>query len=220
MLGCIRILLDRDWRDAEQAFRRAIRLDPTYGEARYDYARLVLTPKRRFGEAEEQLDQALALAPEELDYRREKVNVLIKSGRIREARAQLAGERPGPATNVLNGIIAFREGNVGQAEQFLRQAVEISRSSWALGHLGYVLARMGRREEAEGILKELAVRNPAPSIEMAALATALEKQEVAVGYLRAGSHLAGMLWLDVDHRFDDVREDARVRNLRFEIGLQ
>lgn len=219
LLGCIRILLDRDWGGAEQAFRRAIELDPTYGEARYDYARLVLTPNRRFDEAVSQLEQALALSPEELDFRRERVNVLIKSGRIREARAQLATERAGHATNVLNGIAAFHEGNIPEAESFLRRAVEIYRGSWALGHLGYVLARTGRRQEAKLILKELARHNPPANVEMAALTWALEQQDAAVAYLRSGSHLAGMLWLDVDHRFDELRTDPRVRSLRREIGL-
>lgn len=218
-LGCIRVLLDRDWHGADDAFRRAIELDPTYGEARYDYSHLVLTPTRRFDEAASQLDHALALCPEELDYRREKVNLLIKSGRIHEARAQLATERAGHATNILNGIAAFQEGNASEAERLLRSAVKIYRGPWALGHLGYVLARTGRQREAEQILKELAGYKPAPHVEMAALESALENQDAAVVHLRAGSHLAGVLWLDVDHRFDELRADQRVKSLRREIGL-
>jgi serine/threonine-protein kinase len=62
-LACVQAVFDWDWNTAENGFRRAIELDPDYATARQWYAMNLLTPRRRFDEAHEQLEKAQELEP-------------------------------------------------------------------------------------------------------------------------------------------------------------
>ena len=79
------MFLRRDWQTADGAFRRAIKLDGANTEHRWEYARVVLTPMRRFDQAAAQVQAALALEPFKAAYYNELANIAIRTGRPAEA---------------------------------------------------------------------------------------------------------------------------------------
>jgi hypothetical protein len=90
------------------------------------------------------------------------------------------------------------------------QAVRLSRTSSTLSAHAYVLARAGRREDAESILDLLLVDPPysyVSPLQLAAVAHALGREEEASAHLvnaHTGDTLA-LLWRDVDPRIARIR---------------
>ena len=217
--GNVRVLLQRDWTGAESAFQAALSADPAYPQARYDYARLILTPRRRFDQALAELDRALALAPSEIDYQLERANTLIKAGRPAEALRRLEAVRGGPAQRTFTGMAAFLDGRIADAEQAYEASLKIRRGSWTLGHYGYLLAVSGRGDQAELVLEELRRRTPQPLIDIAAIEAGLGRPEAAIQTLDAGSSLPSAIWIDVDFRFASLRDKPEYQAIRRRLGL-
>ncbi|MEE9169606.1 MAG: tetratricopeptide repeat protein, partial [bacterium] len=62
-LGCFRAIYNWDWSTAEQDFRRAIELNPSYATAHHWYAINCLVPQKRFDEAFAHMKRARDLDP-------------------------------------------------------------------------------------------------------------------------------------------------------------
>ena len=58
------------------------------------------------------------------------------------------------------GWIAFRKGRLQEAEEFLRRAWKIDRNPEIAAHLGEVLWKLGRKEEATRVWKSALSDNP------------------------------------------------------------
>jgi TolB-like protein len=79
--------IDWDWEAAEAGYRRAIEINPSYGDARADYSHLLLVLKR-FDEAIAQVDTAIAHDPFNVKFQAFRGVVLVNSGRFEEGMAQ------------------------------------------------------------------------------------------------------------------------------------
>jgi tetratricopeptide (TPR) repeat protein len=227
--GRVRVMYEHDWAGAEQAFLRAIELDPKNVEARYDYARLVLKPTVRFTDAAEQLKGAIALDPSDPAVVVELANTYILARRLHEAAQPIEAARKlipqEPETLVMLGSAATSKGNLEEALKYFEEAARHSRSNWVLGHLGYALARLGRKEETAKVVAELervpAGKEPA-DYELGVIHTALGETYQAFAELEraAGLLSPSTLWIKVDPRLQDLRRHSRFRMLLRDMRLE
>ena len=80
-----RYALELDWDRADEAFRKAIGLEPTRSTLRGDYALTVLAPSGRLAQAITVLEDALANDPQSLDLRRILARVQLNAGKYADA---------------------------------------------------------------------------------------------------------------------------------------
>jgi tetratricopeptide (TPR) repeat protein len=227
--GRVLVLYERDWAGAEKALLRALELDPKLAECRYDYARLILTPTLRFADAVEQLKSAAALDPSNHAVATELANTYILARRLNEAVQPIeAARRLAPesaSTFVTIGLAAAAKGNLEEALARFEQAARRERSSWVLGHLGYTLARLGRKEEAAKIVAELeqvpAGKEP-HDYELGVIHTALGMRDQAFAELEraAGLFSSETLRIKVDPRLEELRRHSRFRVLLRDMRLE
>ena len=119
-----------------------------------------------YGEAEGHLQAALALAPHHYDQRAALALLLGSTGRAGEGVGTILGRKRkggGLAAQYLASVgrVLMRSGQVGAAEEFLREAVR-----WDGGHLrarqdlAACFVKQGRLGEAEAELREVLTRRP------------------------------------------------------------
>jgi TolB-like protein/DNA-binding winged helix-turn-helix (wHTH) protein/Tfp pilus assembly protein PilF len=150
---------DRNWQEAERAFRRSIEINPSLSESRKDFAFSVLFPLGRLDEAVRELRKAVELDPlsalvrDSLDY------VLVSAGRYDEV------------LDNCRGILLVHPDDNGAEQLFARALLQKGRLSEATaiferqdqagtgspGFLGYAYAMAGRPADAE----KVAARYPA-----------------------------------------------------------
>lgn len=227
-LGTILFLYDRDWRGAEQEFRRGIALQPASPDAYHAYSHFLLA----MGRIDESLDaseRALRLSPA--------APVLIEHlgwhylhsrqyGRAREAlwRAidlDSTAWRPHFELALLEQVT----GNYPEAEAHLRIPLQIAPERAELQvALGQVYALSGRTEDALTILQSLMQaseqRYVSPYL-IACLQGSLGRRTQAFSYLnRAIKERAELVaYLRSDPRVDSLRTDRRFSRLLRQIRL-
>lgn len=107
----------------------------------------------------------------------------------------------------------------------LQKAVSLSGgSSLYLSSLAHAYATVGRRSEAETLLRQLherAQRTYVPSFHIEIIYTGLEQEDQALVWLEKGYQegSAWMVWLKVDPRLDVLRSDPRFQDLLHRVGL-
>lgn len=107
----------------------------------------------------------------------------------------------------------------------LQKAVSLSGgSSLYLSSLAHAYATVGRRSEAETLLRQLherAQRTYVPSFHIAIIYTGLAQEDQALVWLEKGyqERSAWMVWLKVDPRLDVLRSDPRFQDLLHRVGL-
>ena len=212
--GLASVLLRRDWQTADRAFRRAIELDGANTEHRWEYARAVLSPMRRFDEAAAQVKAALAVEPFKAAHHNEIANIAIRRGRPADAFEHIAESRRisprAPAAVVIQGVAAAVQGNDSAALRSFEEALVLKRSNWALGQIGFLHGRAGRRAKAREALRELT-----SDFDKGVVHLALGEQHQAWQLLRkaAENWASSVLWMDVDYRFNKVRDSAEYKEL-------
>ena len=156
-MGYLKGVYEYDWKAAEQAFKHAIDLAPSYSDAYVLYGRL-LAGIGRFDEAIALQERAHELSP--LAHRMDRITTLLRAGRFEEAvpKAEEAVEfEPGydRARSTL-GWSYFLSGNQSAGIAELERAVAASpgNSLW-LGQLGQAYAMTGDRERARAIIGQL-----------------------------------------------------------------
>ena len=146
-------------------FLRAIEEHPGDGWYRAGWG-AVLCERGEYGEAEGHLQAALALAPHHYDQRAALALLLGSTGRAGEGVGTILGRKRkggGLAAQYLASVgrVLMRSGQVGAAEEFLREAVR-----WDGGHLrarqdlAACFVKQGRLGEAEAELREVLTRRP------------------------------------------------------------
>ncbi|MBT8216765.1 MAG: tetratricopeptide repeat protein, partial [Acidimicrobiia bacterium] len=161
-LAYSRFLYEWRWEMAEEAFRRAIQLNPAYATGHHWYA-YFLSSRGRFDEAIAEIETAVRLDPLSLVINADLGMVLYFAGRIERALAQFdrADELdPRFAYGYFGRALALEAaGRLDQAVAAAARAVDLSgRSSVMLGTYGRLAAVDGRTGEARAILAELTAR--------------------------------------------------------------
>jgi DNA-binding winged helix-turn-helix (wHTH) protein/Tfp pilus assembly protein PilF len=227
-MGIVKIYLDHDWAGGEKEYQRAIELNPgaalpykRYGEC------LMLT--RRFAEALENLDRALALDPLSLQINLIKGTCLYVMRETPRAIAQLEkvlelneDYAPGHLALALCYLLQQRPDDAFRELQTARRLD--GDASTVLGYLGYAYGVSGRKDKATQVLKEL---------EAAATHQYVSPYAVAITYLGLGDVENAMkllqktyeerndflIWFNVAPELDSLRQDLRfvtlLRRIKF-----
>ena len=158
--ACVRAVYDWSWADAENDFRHAIDVNPSYPTAHHWYAINHLVPMGRFDEATEELRRALELDPLALAI---KTSVGMKSyfaGKHDDAVRELAGtielDRGFGVAHLFLGAAYTELAMYPEALQELELAMNLSgRNAEILAALGYLHGNRGDVDAARQILAEL-----------------------------------------------------------------
>jgi TolB-like protein/Tfp pilus assembly protein PilF len=216
----------RDWRAADQAFRKAAELDPMNTDIRWDYARMILANTGRYREAEDLLRVGIAIEPYREALQEQMAATLIREGRaeaalpyLDEAR-RIAAHAPSPL--LMQAIAAHGLGRFDEALRKFQEVLKMQRTVRVLGYFGFTLATVGRASEARAMIDELTARTPIPEYEVAAIYAGLGQKDRALTGLesavRAFAH--STLWMKADYRFESLRGDARFAGLLRSVGLE
>jgi len=221
-LGFVRFLFDRAWEGAEEEFRTAIRLDPSYPTAHQFYSDL-LKATGRLEEAEAEVRRALELDPLSLAINTALGHVLYLSRRYDDAIAQyrrvLELEPEFVQAHLWFGRPYLEKGMFSQAISEVRTAVRLSGgSTMSLAVLGHAFASAGRRNEARQILRRLALRSRlhyVPSYWIGLVYVGLDDRDRAFEWLARAEkeRSAWLAWVNVEPRFDRLRGDPRFARL-------
>ncbi|HET8625456.1 MAG TPA: protein kinase [Gemmatimonadales bacterium] len=220
----IRAYYEWDWRAAEQAFRRALELRPSYADAYFSYSRF-LASRRRIDEAIAQLGRAVELDPLSLGLQTNRALLDYFAGRYDEADAGLREVLKRDSTDVLaiwgRALVAEQQGRLDEAIAILEpiSTVSLNRKS----SLGHVYGVAGRAASARGILAALrkaADKSYVPSYYFALVHTGLGERDHALRYLeRAYQERSTVLaYLLIDPRLASLREDSRFLALAQRLG--
>ena len=156
-MGYLKGVYEYDWKGAEEEFKRAIALAPSYSDAYVLYGRL-LAGLGRFDEAIAVQERAHELSP--LAHRMDRITTLLRAGRFEEAvpKAEEAVEfEPGydRARSTL-GWSYFLNGNQAAGIAELERAVAVAPGNtlW-LGQLGQAYAMAGDETKARAVIEQL-----------------------------------------------------------------
>jgi len=229
-LADIKFRFDWDWAGADAEFRRALELNPNYGDAdgRWQYI-IFLRTANRYQEAIEEAKRAKELDPDLSDQRAGLGSAYVIARRydsaIQELRHVVARYPEGAIGYHFLGVAYEQKGLPHEALSALEQCVKISRSDPIyLASLAHAYATFGRRQDAEKILAELQQR---------AKREYVSPYTIALVWLGLGNKQQALAWLEKAYAdrsfhlvtinswpwFDPLRSDPRFQSLVRRIGL-
>jgi TolB-like protein/Tfp pilus assembly protein PilF len=228
-LAAVLSFYDWDFPRAEEAFKRAISLNPSSVEPRHSYSHHLLG-LGRFDESLVQTRKLVEIAPLDAIMNNHIGHHYYYAGRYDEAVA--GSERAmllDPSYTLARlhiGLAYVAKGKHSEAVAALEPATTLTaRSTRAVAWLGRAYARAGRRPEALALLEELEARakdkyvSPA---EIAALRVCLGDAEGAFAWLERAYEARSyvLTHLRVDPVWDPIRADPRFRDLARRVGLE
>lgn len=226
-MGYLRTVRDFDWAGAEDAFRRAIELNPNDADSYNLYGRLC-AGLGRYDDAVTMLHRAQELDP--LAHRVDMATALLRAGRYEQAlaRAEEAVEL-NASHDRAQATVGWAHFLVGRQEQGLaelEQAVLVSRRNtlW-LAQLGEAYAMAGQTEKARAVLEELHQRAKTAYVSpyhLAYVYTGLGEHETALDWLeRAVAERTGPAYgIRGSFLLAQLREHPRFQALLKEMNLQ
>jgi tetratricopeptide (TPR) repeat protein len=196
-----------------QAAHEALRVAPTSAFAHFRVASVV-TADSKMRDALIHLNLAVRLQPYVLPFQTWRAVALFCTGQhaagLRHLRDILEFEPDDYLANYCLGLVSARVAEYDEAREAAARAYELSRSTQALGQLGYVEAQAGQVEAAEAILEQLtdAGRNEyVARSSLAAIQLALGRLDRAAVELRR-AYAEGdweLGWASSDPRWDPLR---------------
>jgi len=228
-LGKVLCWYEWDFTGAEQQLRRAVQINPNYGEAHWTFGS-TLPAVGKIGEAVDEMRQALTLDPLYPQYSRWLGRFLLYAEDYDAAIAQ------SHKTLELNadyfqayldiGSACLAQGRPEQALEWYRrgQRLESAVRSYD-AFIVRALAPLGRQEEADEILKRLEDESRQHYV---------RAEVLAMGYAAVGSfdkafaslerafqaRSAGLIYLHLDPGYSSLRQDPRYADLLSRIGLK
>jgi serine/threonine protein kinase/Tfp pilus assembly protein PilF len=228
-LGAIKAFYQWDWAAAEEEFKKAIELNPSYTTTRHYYG-IYLIVHGRFEESILQLNQAKQLDPLSLSvemtsdlpyyYGRQFEQAIKKARRIIESE---------PDFYAPYGILAFSHlqmGKTSEAVMELEEVVELNKGPSFLGYLGRAYAMAGKTNEAQKMLRDLLSRRANGEYirpdQIALIYIGLGKKDQALQWLEKAyqERIEELILLNVDPLYDSIRSDERFVTLLEKIGLR
>jgi serine/threonine-protein kinase len=227
-LGLIKHDYDRDWKAAEQDFRRALELNPNYATTHHWYGQL-LSHSGRHEEAIAEANLAERLDPLAPNISRSVGQTLFYARRYDEAVRHLQRTQKMYPEFLSPSIeLSKAYAQLGRYEEALAEAEKarkLPEFDPYYGAIGWVYARAGRKAEARRLLRRLQELSKQRYIDPAAMATiyiGLGQNEEALTWLerayeQRGSYL--ILFLNVDPVYDPLRDDPRFQDLLRRMNL-
>ena len=224
-LVTVRTYLDWDWAAAERECQRLIELRPNDPRAHQTYG-WYLNLMARYPEALIELRTAQLLDPLSTNITIALGWVLVASGdpdRGLEELERIAASQPAYAPGRATLALAlFARGRLEDAVATTTRAPAPLGVVWD-STLGFLLAKAGRRAEAEQILARLSAPGdrPAAAYLVAAVWAGLGRTDDALAWLNKAydEHSPWIPWLKTDVQFDALRGDARFKALLQRVKL-
>ena len=227
-LGFASWLFDWDRVTAEKEFLRAIELNPNYPTARHWYSRF-LRGIGRMDEAFQQIKRGEELDPLSLVIINNVAENHIDRGDLnaatRECRRMIDLDPnfwPGHQTLA---IVLVKQGRYAEALTETEKSVETaSRSNAPLALLGHVYGKLGRRSEAEAIIKELEKRytdKQADGRDLAVVYAGLDDKDKTFAWLEKGYAGSQCLYRipKLEPLLEPLHSDARWTHLERRVGI-
>ncbi len=221
-LGLIRFQYDWDWNGAEEEFREATRINPSYAPAHHFYADY-LKAMGRFDEALVEIGRAQELDPLNLAINTGVGHVLYLSKQYDRAIDQYKKavdlDPNFTLTHIWFGRPYLEKGMYDEAISELETAVRLSgEGTLALAMLGHGLAAAGRKEDTQRVLDQLLERSKTryvPSYWVAVVYNGMKDKEQTVKWLRRAfdERSSWLVWCNVEPRFDWLRGDPSFDSL-------
>ncbi len=221
------LLHEWQWQAADQHFKHAIELDPSYTLALHWYA-LCLTALGRADAAVKVMERALQLDPLSVRINADLGMALVVAGEYENAVTQvgraleLAPGRGGPLW--IRGMALEQLGRFDAAELDMKAALESMSGYEAVkGSLGHLYAVSGRPAEARALLAELTKQAGDTEVAFfaALICAGLKDTDAALTWLeRAVDERSGSVrYLKIDPRLAGLRDQPRYRRLMERVGL-
>ena len=220
-----------DWSSAEEEFKRAIELNPSYETAHHWYGIYLWQSPGRLDEALAEMKRAQELAPLSLIINTAMGQTLHLAGRnneaIEEFRKTLELDPNFALAHERLGVALAQESMYEEAIVELEKAISLSAGTVShLSFLGYVYGVAGRKGEAERWLDQLQERSkqsyvPASSIALTYMG--LGRKDEAFGWLeRSYQAQDPLLTISVNNEpmFDPLRDDPRFQDLLRRMNLE
>ena len=217
------------WKSAEEGFRRAITLDPSYILAHHWYA-LCLTAMGKTNEAVTQMEKARELDPLSSRINADLGMAYLSAGRYDEAIGQ---EQKTLELNPRSAGARWIRGMAYQQKEMFEEAIKDYQSALELSHnnpnflaaLGHVYASSGNTAGAHNILDTLFVVNkqePVSPFFFALVYAGLNDKEKALEWLqKAYEEKSGSIrYLKMEPRLENLRNESSYIALMKKIGLE
>lgn len=227
-LGLVAYLMDRDWNEAELRFVRSLDLDPGNASGGHWYA-MFLTSQGRYSESLAVLDRALQAAPDSLLLQTKRGTILTAAGLFDEAASQLEKVTRESSSYALawreRGFNELARGRPEAALPFFAQAVALAGgASSSSGGLAHTLARVGKSQEAKGILDDLLDRSQSefvPGMYLALIYAGFDDREAALDWLESAERQGdpGLVYARVKPGLESLHDEARFIALMGRLGL-
>jgi tetratricopeptide (TPR) repeat protein len=231
-LAAVHNCFDWDLHAAEQGYRRAIAIDPSYATAHHWLGLFLQAASGRLAEAVDTLEQAIELDPLSPPI----IADVGLTQAFREnfdaasmyCRRALSLEAHFHRPYWFLGLTSAWSGNFQAAEDALKQGLELCPGtafrSRLLGALGFVYGRWGKHERAHEVRSELERMRQmsyVPSFELAQIETGLGNYAGALACLEhAVFHRESYaIFLKTWNTFAPLRQDPRFQALLAQIGL-
>jgi TolB-like protein/Tfp pilus assembly protein PilF len=227
VLAWMNWLLDWDLAAAEQEFRRAIELSPSNPLAHDSYGTL-LSCTARHSEAIAEAQYALRLNPTSLLPNQVAAWFYIQASQ--DAQAEAHARRTieffpdSLQPHFVLGWATWRQGRAEEAVAAFEKALSLSREALSLSFLGHVYARLGRRDEAMRLLRELEqlfAQGRASPIAFGVLYAGLGDADAALEWLETAYRLrCDIQYLTTGFPgIDPLRSDPRFADLVRRMGI-
>jgi len=210
--------LQWSWSEAEEGFRRALRLDPADADVRHFLAHILLWTGRR-DESARECRRALELDP----FDPALISCLgfhyLLAGDPDKA---LEATRQALAFDPKHGWALMTLGWIYEQKGMFQEALSAFRKSWDLtlkrASIAHAFARSGNRSAAEKILGELLEESKRKYIspyDIAVIYAGLDDKERAFQWLNtaSGEHSGFLLFVNSDPRFKPLRREAPFQDL-------
>jgi TolB-like protein/Flp pilus assembly protein TadD len=227
--ACVTAVYDWDWARGEKAFRKAIRLSPSYATAHQWYAMNLLAPLSRFDDARSELARAREIDPGSFAIAASQGIVSLYARDYDGALATLeAVDRTHPRFALVHYFLTQCHAAAGRVERSLehgRRATELAdRSPETLAVHAYALGLSGRRQDAEAALERLTAltdKRYVSRVLFAQVLLGLGRTEEALDDLERAleDKATDLIWLGVRPMYDPLRTSERFRKLMSAVGL-
>ncbi len=225
-----RVLTNYEWdlTGAEQAFRRAIALNPSYSVAHSWYGVWLLRPLGRFDEAIREVRIGMQLDPL-APFIHNNLGIVLYDARrydeaIEEYRRALEAVPDWAFAHFCLGRAYRAKGMLGEALAEYQTALRLNpNDAEVLAEIGSFYATTGRRREAIKILEQARARgDPNLVASFAGLYLALGEKDSALAALERAfaTQPATLRTLKVAPTWDPLRGEPRFRNLLRKLGLE
>lgn len=233
-LGVLCNSYETRWREAEEEFKQAIELKPSYATAHLWYG-LLLAFMLKFSEAYEQVKRASELDPLSRLVGIDLGAVLLYLGKVSEAIEQckrVIDANPDYASvHNLLGFAYYLDSRTDEAIKELRKALTMSGGDAAMKtDLACVLGSSGRRDEAGKLLEEIQELSRTSYVSKVSIAQVLfvmGRTDEAFSYLERAyeersvttGHGGAFLDLRIRPWFSEARRDPRWPAFEMRLGL-